>query len=184
MKPDKYCAQCGTTLPTHDPVADGHVTCPNRTCVNERGYRTVRHYAPVPVAGLLVPMPGNGLLTIRRGENPGKGKLCLPMGFMGIESWREGASRETHEEAMVAVSTPEDSIDIFAVESIPGNTQILIFGIIKKPVFPRVTFGSFLSNAEALERHTVFAHEIDSKRADIAFPIHFNVMKRYFASIT
>lgn len=182
MKPDKYCAQCGTELPTHDPVTDGHVTCPNRTCVNERGYRTVRYYAPVPVAGLLIPMSGNGLLTIRRGENPDKGKLCLPMGFMGIESWRQGASRETREEAIVTVPSPEENVDIFAVESIPGNTQILIFGIVKESALPRLSFEAFAASAEALERHTIFDHELELKRSDIAFPIHLMVMERYFAS--
>jgi ADP-ribose pyrophosphatase YjhB (NUDIX family) len=69
---------------------------------------------------------GRGVLTIRRGIDPGRGKLALPGGYINFgESWQEAGARELREETGVTID-PEE-LAVFRVHSARDGT-LLIFG--------------------------------------------------------
>jgi ADP-ribose pyrophosphatase YjhB (NUDIX family) len=100
---------------------------------------------PLPVAVLLVPVD-EGLLVVRRGIEPQKGKLALPGGFIEAhENWRSAAARELEEETGISVA-PE-AIQSFGVES--ANNHLLVFGV--APPFNASVIEAFEPNEETLE---------------------------------
>lgn len=180
IEPDKYCGACGTMFPSHDPVRDRFVICPNSACVTKRGQRTARYYGPSPVVVLLLPVESS-VVVVRRKDNPGNDKWCLPSGFMHIEPWRIAAARETQEEAHITFSSPETAVDIFAVESIPDNTQLLIFGVVKSAT--TMHFARFAPTDETSERRLLNLEDLERVRDEIAFPLHYEVMERYLKTL-
>ncbi|MFZ0545629.1 MAG: NUDIX domain-containing protein, partial [Candidatus Promineifilaceae bacterium] len=76
-----HCSYCGRPFSPDQPWPRTCSHCHNTTFVN-----------PIPVAVLLQPV-GEKLLVVRRGIEPGNGKLALPGGFMELgESWQTAAS--------------------------------------------------------------------------------------------
>ena len=78
---------------------DGPAKCP------QCGYS--HHFNPVTAVGVVL-HDGDNVLLIRRGRNPGKGKLGLPGGFVDLgERAEEAAAREVHEELGVDIGPLE-----------------------------------------------------------------------------
>jgi len=128
------------------------------------------HYQnPVPGAGVLVEMNG-GVVLIRRGHAPNKGKWALPAGFIEAdESIEEAAIRECKEETNLDI----ELIDMFGVDSFPeGSTQS---GII---IFYRARpIGGNLSPGDDAVEAQIFAPE--SLPRDVAFRTHRDVLTRW-----
>jgi ketose-bisphosphate aldolase len=81
---------------------------------------------PLPVVVMLVPVD-DGLLQIRRGIEPGRGKWAFPGGFIDLgETWQEAGAREVLEETHLQIDP--DEIREFQVRSAPDGT-LLIFGL-------------------------------------------------------
>ena len=153
-----HCSFCGHEFPDEEDWPRRCSACGNVT------YRN-----PLPVAVLVLPVHGGGVVCVRRAL--GARGLALPGGFIELgESWQAAAAREAAEETGVDVD-PED-VRLLAVRSAPDGT-LLVFGT-AAPVAP----------AE-LERFTptdeVSAIEVvDGPRRDVAFPLHAEVLAEYF----
>jgi ADP-ribose pyrophosphatase YjhB (NUDIX family) len=157
--PYDCCGYCGT------PFAD-EAAWP-RTCAH-CGQLSFRN--PLPVAVLLVPVPG-GLLGVRRGIEPGYGQLALPGGFINYgESWQAAATREVFEET--GVSIPVEEIQLFAARSTPNGAHILIFGLVP----PLTALPAFVLDQETLAVVTLTGAE------PLAFTLHTDVVAEYFAA--
>lgn len=80
---------------------------------------------PIPVVVVIARVDG-GILGIRRGIQPGKGKLALPGGYMDYgETVEEAVAREFHEETGVMI--PSGSFVPFYVKSSSDRSKVLIF---------------------------------------------------------
>jgi 8-oxo-dGTP diphosphatase len=129
----------------------------------------VLYQNPVPGAGVLVEMD-EGVVLIRRGHTPHKGRWALPAGFIEAdESIEEAAIRECKEETGLDV----ELIDLFGVDSFPeGPIQS---GII---IFYRArAVGGELRPGDDAAEVAVFPPE--GLPADIAFRTHRTVLARW-----
>jgi ADP-ribose pyrophosphatase YjhB (NUDIX family) len=166
---DTFCSRCGA---------------PFR---GERGYpRTCARCGvqvwsnPVPVSVLLLPVVDGartGLLVIRRGIEPGLGKLALVGGFLeDHESWAEGGARELLEETGVRVA-PGALTPFWFASSAPRPNRVLLFSL-AAPV-ERAALEAFAPDHETTERGLVFGPGgLDEV---FAFPLHVQAARRFFA---
>ncbi|HMQ34527.1 MAG TPA: NUDIX domain-containing protein [Chloroflexaceae bacterium] len=153
-----HCSFCG------HPFLDGQRW--PRIC-GHCGSTTYRN--PLPVALVLQPVD-DGLLVIRRSAAPRQGQLALPGGFIEMhESWQQAAARELREEAGVTVR-PETITD-FGTRSTPDG-YLLVFGL--GPQLRAADLTPFRPNREAEARLTLTAP------ADLAFPLHTEMVHRFF----
>ena len=116
---------------------------------------------------MLVPV-GGGLLAVRRGIEPGRGRLALPGGYLGVdETWQGAGAREVHEET--GVTLDPQTIREFAVRSTSDGT-LLVFGL----AAPLATVPAFRCDAETLECVILRAP------AELAFATHTEIAAEYF----
>lgn len=98
MKPFRFCPSCGAGVA--EPHPEDGVTCGN---CGRTWYRN-----PSPTAGAAIVRDDKVLLSIR-GEEPLKGKVDVPGGFLHIgETALEGLRREIHEELGVTIDVSMD----------------------------------------------------------------------------
>ncbi len=136
---------------------------------------------PIPVSVVLVPVVHDdreGLLVVRRGIEPGLGKLAIVGGFLEeTETWQEGGARELREETSVTVD-PKTLESFWFTSTAPKPNRVLLFSIA-----PRVTSSSLAKlepNHETLERGLVFGpNGLDEV---FAFPLHVDAARRFFES--
>lgn len=87
----RFCSLCGEQL--EKIPHDGRTRLYCRTC------DTINYENPLPATAAVVLDHNEHLLLVKRGMEPGKGKWCLPGGFVELnESPSEGVLRELHEE--------------------------------------------------------------------------------------
>lgn len=156
-----HCTACGHRLPEGEGwprrcVACGHVT----------------HRNPLPVAVLLVPVTGGGVLMVRRAIRPVG--LALPGGYIELgESWQAAAVRELIEETGVRVDPA--TVRELAVRSAPDG-KLLVFG--SCPEVGRSALEAFTPSKEVAAVEVV-----DGPRSDVVFPLHAEVLAEWFASL-
>jgi ADP-ribose pyrophosphatase YjhB (NUDIX family) len=154
-----HCSFCG------HPFLDGQRW--PRIC-GHCGSTTYRN--PLPVALILQPVD-DGLLVIRRSAAPRQGQLALPGGFVEMhETWQQAAARELREEA--GVSIPADEVIDFGARSTPDG-YMLVFGV--GPQLRLVDLAAFQPSREASARLVITAP------TDLAFPLHTEMVHRFFA---
>jgi ADP-ribose pyrophosphatase YjhB (NUDIX family) len=154
-----HCTYCGGRFAEGVPWPRTCVSCDRTSLLN-----------PTPVAVLLLPV-GDGLLVVRRGIEPGRGKLALPGGFIDLgETWQEAAARELHEEAGVEID-PARVVE-FRVRSARGG-PLLVFGV--GPRLAAAGLPPFVANDEATERAVIEAPR------ELAFPLHTETAAAWFA---
>jgi len=168
MTRDSFCSYCGTAF---EPPLEYPRTCAK--C------KTTIWANPIPVAVVLVPIVRGGrtgLLVVRRGIEPGKGKLALVGGFVEEnETWQAGGAREVREE--VDITTDAARIEPFYfVSTEPKPNRVLLFAI--APAMDEKTLAPFVPNAETMERTVIFAED---GFADFAFPLHADAARRFFS---
>ncbi|MFP4305774.1 MAG: NUDIX domain-containing protein [Desulfococcaceae bacterium] len=156
----RHCIYCGTRFA---PSAPWPRPCPG---CGELNYRN-----PLPVAVAMVPVD-EGLLLIRRGILPARGKWALPGGFIDWgESWQTAAAREVQEEAGISID-PEELTE-FRVRC-TSDGFALVFGLAR----PR--------RSEELSRYRATDETTDRRvwnqvPSEMAFDLHAEMMRRYFA---
>ena len=157
--PFSHCHFCGAPFP--GPGASWPREC--AVCGNTN-YRN-----PLPVAVVVVPVAGDGLLLVERAIPPHG--PALPGGFVEHgEGWRAAGARELAEETGVRVDPA--TIRELRVLSAPDGT-LLVFG-----------------TADAVERSALDAFEPSEEvarlivatepREDIVFPLHRQVVDEWF----
>lgn len=156
-----FCHRCGNRMSTTYISGRKRLTC------TDCGF--IHYQNPVPGAGVLVEIDG-GVVLIRRGHSPYKGKWALPAGFIEAdESIEEAAIRECKEETNLEV----ELIDMFGVDSFPeGSTQsgIIIF------YRARPISGKLAPGDDAVEVK-IFTPE--NLPLDLAFRTHRDVLTRW-----
>src|SRR5262249_18523640 len=132
----------------------------------------VSYRNPLPVAVVLVPVD-RGLLAVRRGIEPGLGKLALPGGYVDFaESWQQAGAREVLEEPGLHLDPRE--IQDSRVRSSPTRGGILvIFGVAGKR--PARDLPPFPPTNETPERVILTAP------VELAFPLHTEAVADFFA---
>lgn len=157
--PHRHCGTCG------GPFAD--LTWP-RACA-ACGATTWRN--PTPVAVLVVPVLGGGVVLIRRRLAPPG--LALPGGFVDHgESWQAAAARELREEAGLVVDP--GGVRHARTVSSPDGTRVLIFGV-SAPVAELPPWTPGEPNHEIDERLVTHAP------IELVFPLHTDVLRAWFA---
>ena len=168
---DRYCSFCGTAYvpPLQYPRACVNVACGQVVWAN-----------PIPVSVVLVPIRREGregLMVVRRGIEPAKGRLVLAGGFVEEhESWQVAGAREVFEEAGVTLDARALQPFWFA-SSEPRPNRVLLFSIAKPVDAVRLT--PFTATEEASERGIV--HGPDGLDDVLAFPLHAHAARRFFA---
>ena len=130
----------------------------------------VSYLNPLPVAVTLVPVD-DGLLVVRRGIDPGRGRLALPGGYINLgEPWQAACAREVNEETGLTLD-PAD-IREFAVRS-AAEGALLVFGLAQ--LLRRSELPPFKLDAETLECLIIYEPE------ELAFSLHSAVVRDYFS---
>jgi ADP-ribose pyrophosphatase YjhB (NUDIX family) len=135
---------------------------------------------PIPVSVVLVPVVSGGrtgLLVVRRGIEPGRGKLAIVGGFLEEhETWQEGGAREVREETGVKIDASSLS-PFWFTSTEPRPNRVLLFSIAAD--VEAAHLAPFEPNTETLERGLVFGP--DGLDEAFAFPLHAEAARRFFA---
>jgi len=160
-----YCPACGVAIPT--PGASP-LCCPDGGC----GFRFF--FGPVTAVGAIVHDEAGRVLFVRRANDPEKGKLGLPGGFVDAGETLEGAvEREVREETNLTLAVSRyltsqpnryvyrgaeiDVTDMFfdcQVESFDGMTAVdgeVSEFLLLKPTEDVIDQMAFVSNQRAVE---------------------------------
>lgn len=132
----------------------------------------------VPVRESDAPDARVGVLVIRRGIEPRKGLLALPGGFINHgETWQEGGVREVQEETGIVLDAEKVRLfDVLSPPPGPRSSNVLIFAIY--PVIPASQVPIFTPTDETEALEILYAPET------LAFPLHTQILERYFQGIS
>lgn len=163
-----FCQSCGG-LVVSEP--DGHKRC------GQCGSQIFEN--PIPVVVALVPVRDHdriGLLLLRRGIEPGRSKLALPGGFLEMEAWQYGLSRELEEETRLTLSPNVWSPFGFA-SSEPQPNRLLVFATC--PAVSAADIPAFTPSDETEALGLVF--NPDQLDTLMAFSLHHTQICAWFA---
>ena len=158
---NSHCSYCGSLFPQNLPWPRCCPVCHNITYVN-----------PLPVSVVLLPID-DGLLLVRRTQEPQAGKLSLPGGYIELgETWQQAGARELFEETGTSIHA--DSIHLFDTVSAPDGT-VLVFGL--APARAAEGLPPFVPSNETSEMCVALGP------LELAFSTHTQVMVRYWKEI-
>ena len=155
---NSHCSYCGAAFAEDSPWPRRCVLCQNVTYSN-----------PLPVSVVLLPID-DGLLLVRRTQEPQAGRLALPGGFIETgETWQEAGAREVHEETGYAIDP--NSITLFDTRSAPDGT-LLVFGL--APAVLSASLPKFVPSNETSEA------VVAQGPMELAFSTHTETAARYW----
>ena len=139
-------------------------------------YKEVTQFRnPTPVVVGLIPIKTRagriGLLLVRRNIEPGKGQLALPGGYLEIEEWRAGLSREIRKELNVNIQPDE-----FVIRNVVSgrNNEVLLIIAQAECLVLASELEPFCPNHEVSERVIIQAS------TKLAFPSHTQAATEWF----
>lgn len=154
---NSHCSYCGEPF-----AADLQWPKKCRSCGNSS------YLNPIPVVVMLVPV-GSGVLVIRRNNEPQKGTLTLPGGYLEMgESWQAGGKRELMEET--GMDLGEAEVRLYDVMNGLDGT-LIVFGLAARQ--PLGVLQPFVS--EETQEVRVIEHPME-----LGFTMHTKVVARYF----
>jgi len=157
----KYCPRCAGTLVVSEVRGSRRLRCPDCSYILYMG--------PAAVACVLAERDGQILFVLRK-YDPGKGKWCLPAGFMEAgEQPDESAAREVKEETGLDVEIT-GVYDAWATDEDPRTPVISI-------AFTARVVGGVLAAGDDAEDARFF--RMDSIPDPIAFEDHVRVVRSY-----
>jgi ADP-ribose pyrophosphatase YjhB (NUDIX family) len=157
---DRYCSYCGQAFADDQPWP--------RTCAACAG---ITYRNPLPV-GILLLAVARGLVAIRRGIEPAKGRLALPGGYIDVgETWQEAMARELFEETGIRTD-PHGIREFRVLTSQAHGGLILVFGLARRARLADLP--PFVPTDETTERVILLGPE------ELAFPAHTQVVEEYF----
>jgi ADP-ribose pyrophosphatase YjhB (NUDIX family) len=166
---DSFCSFCGAA---YLPPLSYPRTCP--------GCGTQVWANPIPVSVVLVPVVragATGLLVIRRGIEPGKGKLALAGGFLEEhETWQEGGAREIREETGLVLDA-KALAPFWFTSTEPRPNRVLLFSV--SPPVDAASLPAHPPDKETLERGVVMGP--GGLDAVFAFNLHAEAARKFFA---
>lgn len=130
---------------------------------------------PTPVVVGLVPVLYKhllGFLTIKRGIPPGLGLIALPGGYLEIERWQDGLSREMREETSVDID-PDTWMPMGFASSTLLN-RVLLFAKTTPIQFDGIP--DFVQNREVQDLGLMFDY-MPQQADQIAFPLHADYLE-------
>ena len=158
---NSHCSYCGTLF------AESHYPKRCLRCGN-----TV-YSNPLPVSVVLLPVDGDGLLLVKRVQEPAAGEWGLPGGFIESgETWQEAGAREVFEETGFTVNPAE--ICLFDTHSAPDGT-LLVFGL--APSLTSAILPQFKPSPETSAVRMMAGPE------KLAFSTHTETATRYWKEI-
>ncbi len=158
----KFCSNCGSEVSHRIPEGDDR---PRYVCDS---CDTIHYSNPRVIVGC-VPEYDGRILLCRRAIEPRIGLWTLPAGFMeNGETTRQGAARETWEEARAEVYEQQ----LYRVFDVPNINQVYMF------YRARIVDGAFGVGPESLEVELFTEDSIPWD--EIAFPVVFHTLKEFF----
>jgi len=158
-----HCSYCGHAYDRDQPWPRTCAKCGNTTWRN-----------PIPVVVILARVVG-GVVGIRRGIQPGKGKLALPGGYVDYgETVEVAAAREWHEETG-ELALPI-SFEVCSTQNSSGHSKLLIFVELVEGLDGMLDrLPLFVPNEEVTELVVLRGDE------ELAFPTHTATMRDFLA---
>ena len=159
---NSFCPYCGTAFAADARYPKRCTRCANTTYSN-----------PLPVSVVLLPIDGDGLLLVKRVQEPAAGKWGLPGGFIETgESWQEAGAREVFEETGFRIDPAK--LCLFDTRSAPDGT-LLVFGL--APPLPSAVLPVFKPSPETSAVRVMAGPE------ELAFSTHTETANRYWKEI-
>ena len=156
---DSHCSYCGTAFAADSLFPKRCACCGRATYSN-----------PLPVSVVLLPIDDNGLLLVKRAQEPGAGEWALPGGFIETgETWQEAGAREVLEETGFAIDPA--AIRLFDTRSAPDGT-LLVFGL--APPHSSAILPAFKPSSETSAVTTAGGPR------ELAFSTHTETANRYW----
>lgn len=160
---DSHCAACGAPFAA---PADGT----SRTCAD---CGTTAYRNPLPVAVALLPVTdahGTGLVVITRAIAPRRGDRALPGGFIDLgESWQDAVVRELGEETGIEAPAAE----VRLADALSSPQHLLLFGLLPPRLAAELPPSAPTDETEGWE--------LLREPAELAFPLHTEAVRRWFA---
>lgn len=155
---DSHCSYCGRYFGNDQPFPRSCGWCSKVTYQN-----------PQPVSVVLLPVD-RGLLVVRRGIEPERGKLALPGGYINLgDTWQDAGARELFEETGIIIK-PRSIREFRVISSDEG--KLVIFGLAESMASAKLP--RFVPTEETLECI------VASGPKRLAFDSHTEVMREYF----
>ncbi len=158
----KFCSHCGAAVSHRIPEGDDR---PRHVCDS---CDTIHYSNPRVIVGC-VPEHEGKILLCRRAIEPRSGLWTLPAGFMeNGETTRQGAARETWEEAQAEVYEQQ----LYRIFDVPGINQVYMF------YRARIVDGAYGvgPESEAVDLFTEDRIPWD----EIAFPVVYHTLREFF----